>query len=112
MNLYYFADFLPACCLANFLDTASKISSDLKKLMSYCSHCTYYYYYFSKFKPGVDRWQLLTTHTSDSLCEPDMRISIFNCDVHQTLSVINSAAVSLKIINTRLAVFLSTLKSE
>jgi hypothetical protein len=31
---------------------------------------------------------------------------MFNCDVHQSLSVINSAAVSLKIINTRLTVFL------
>jgi hypothetical protein len=26
--------------------------------------------YFHKFNPGVDRWQLLTTHTSKSLCEP------------------------------------------
>ncbi len=49
--------------------------------------------------PGVDRWQLLTTHTSKSLCEPDMRISMFNCDVSQTLFVINSAAVSLKMIS-------------
>jgi hypothetical protein len=35
-----------------------------------------------------------------------MRISMFNCDVHQTLSFINSAAVSLKIIKIRLTVFL------
>jgi hypothetical protein len=41
--------------------------------------------YFYKFNPGVDRWQLLTTHTSKSLCEPDMRISMFKCDVPQTL---------------------------
>jgi hypothetical protein len=58
----------------------------------------------------VDRWQLLTcTHTPNSLCEPDMRISMFSCDVPQTLFVINSAAVSLKIINTRLTVFLNSL---
>jgi hypothetical protein len=36
-----------------------------------------------------------------------MRISMFNRDVHQTLSVINSAAVSLKIINASLIVFLT-----
>jgi hypothetical protein len=55
--------------------------------------------YFHKFNPGVDRWQLLATHTSKSLCEPDMRISMFNCDVSQTLSAINSAADSIKIIS-------------
>jgi hypothetical protein len=64
--------------------------------------------YFYKFNPGVDRWQLLTTRTSKSLCEPDMRISMFNCDVSQTLFVINSAADSLKIIGTNLCVFLTT----
>jgi hypothetical protein len=36
-----------------------------------------------------------------------MRITMFNCDGHQTLFVINSAAVSLKITNTSLIVFLS-----
>ncbi len=36
-----------------------------------------------------------------------MRISMFNCDVHQTFSVINSAAVSLKITNTSLIVFIN-----
>ncbi len=65
--------------------------------------------YFHKFNPGVDRWQLLATHTSKSLCEPDMRISMFNCDVSQTLSAINSAADSIKIISTDLWVFLSLL---
>jgi hypothetical protein len=55
--------------------------------------------YFHKFNPGVDRWQLLATHTSKSLCEPDKRISMFNCDVSQTLSAINSAADSIKIIS-------------
>jgi hypothetical protein len=63
--------------------------------------------YFHKFNPGVDRWQLLTTHTSKYLCEPDMRISMFNCDVSQTLFAINSAADSLKIISTYLCVFLN-----
>jgi hypothetical protein len=63
--------------------------------------------YFHKFNPGVDRWQLLTTHTSKSLCEPYMRISMFNCVVSQSLSAINSAADSIKIISTDLWVFLS-----
>jgi hypothetical protein len=62
--------------------------------------------YFHKFNPGVDRWQLHATHTSKSLCEPDMRISMFNCVVSQTLSAINSAADSIKIICTDLWVFL------
>jgi hypothetical protein len=35
-----------------------------------------------------------------NVCEPDMRISMFNCDVSQTLSAINSAADSIKIIST------------
>jgi hypothetical protein len=34
---------------------------------------------------------------------------MFNCDVPQTLFVINSAAVGLKIINTNLCVFLKVL---
>jgi hypothetical protein len=66
--------------------------------------------YFHKFNPGVDRWQLLATHTSKSLCEPDMRISMFNCDVSQTLSAINSAADSIKIISTDLWIFLIVLQ--
>jgi hypothetical protein len=37
-----------------------------------------------------------------------MRLSMFNCDVPQTLSVTNSVAVSLKIVNTRLTSFLNT----
>jgi hypothetical protein len=68
--------------------------------------------YFHKFNPGVDRWQLLTTHTSKSLCEPYMRISMFNCVVSQSLSAINSAAVSIKIISTDLWVFLKWFKME
>jgi hypothetical protein len=36
-----------------------------------------------------------------------MRISMSNCGVPQTLFVINGAAVSLKIINARLTVFLN-----
>ncbi len=41
-----------------------------------------------------------------------MRISMFSCDVHYSLSVINSAEVSLKIINTRLTVFLKMADSR
>jgi hypothetical protein len=39
---------------------------------------------------------------------PDMRISMFNCDVSQTLFAINSAADSIKIISTDLWVFLTS----
>jgi hypothetical protein len=39
---------------------------------------------------------LLTLHTSDSLRELYMRISMFNCVVPLILFIINSAAVSLK----------------
>jgi hypothetical protein len=68
--------------------------------------CIIPYFLHPWFNQGVDRWQLLANHTSKSLCEPDMRISMFNCDVSQTLSAINSAADSIKIISTDLWVFL------
>jgi hypothetical protein len=37
---------------------------------------------------------------------------MFNCDVHQTLSVLNSAAVSLKMMNTSLIVLLKSFKNN
>jgi hypothetical protein len=82
----------------------------------HCSHCTMYILvvYFYKFNPGVDRWQLLTTHTSKSLCKPDMRISLFNCDVSQTLFVIKIALLFIKDRVPALTIFLTTswLKSK
>ncbi len=41
-----------------------------------------------------------------------MRISMFNCVVSQSLSAINSAAVSIKIISTDLWVFLNTVDTN